>query len=117
MKPNSSTQATHGISLAKAEKAAENVRVLVTIVAPKPSMATAPSGSGCVMMPAMVPRKIASRCQAEVVTPAGGGMNHTAAARPTQVASFLRSAPHLMPAELEDFFWQQVMCKQDHPRL
>lgn len=61
-------EGAHGISLAKAENAAAKVSVLVSIVAPRPSMATAPSGSGLVMMPTMVPRKIASRCQACVFT-------------------------------------------------
>ena len=37
---------THGISLAKAEKAAGNVRTFVSIVAPSPSIATAPRGKG-----------------------------------------------------------------------
>jgi hypothetical protein len=36
-----------GISLAKAEKACANVSVWVTMAAPRPIMATAPSGSGC----------------------------------------------------------------------
>ena len=51
---------THGISLAKALKAAPNVRVFVSMVAPNPSIATAPKGRGCVIMPTMVERKIAS---------------------------------------------------------
>ena len=37
---------THGISLAKAEKAAGNVKTFVIIVAPSPSIATAPRGKG-----------------------------------------------------------------------
>lgn len=85
-------------SLANAENAAAKDRVLVIMEAPRPSMATAPSGSGVVMMPAMVARKMDSRCQALVATPAGGGVNHSAVPRPTQMASFFRSAPHLMPA-------------------
>ena len=89
---------SQGISLANAEKAAAKVSVLVSMLAPRPSMATAPRGSGVVMMPAMVDRKMASRCQALSATPAGGGMTHSAAPSATQMPSFFRSAPHLMPA-------------------
>jgi hypothetical protein len=39
--------AYQGISLAKAENACANVSVWVTMAAPRPIMATAPSGSGC----------------------------------------------------------------------
>jgi len=60
---------SHGISLEKALKAAPKVRTLVSIVIPRPSMATAPRGSGCVMIPTMVARKMASRCHAWDVTP------------------------------------------------
>lgn len=60
-------------------------------------MATAPRGSGVVMMPAMVARKMESRCQAGSVTPAGGGANQMPAPRAMQMPSFFRSAPHLMP--------------------
>lgn len=88
-----------GISLAKALNAAAKVRVLVIMVAPRPSMATAPRGRGWVMMPAMVPKKMERRCQAGRVTPAGGGMNQRAVERATQMASFFRSAPHLIPAK------------------
>ena len=88
---------SQGISDANAENAAWNVSTPVIIDAPRPSIATAPSGSGWVMMPAMVPKKMANRCQACMVTPAGGGMTHIAAAMAIQVPSFLRSAPHLMP--------------------
>lgn len=59
----------YGISLAKALKAALKVRVFVSIVVPRPSIATAPSGSGVVMMPTMVARKMARRCHAWAVTP------------------------------------------------
>ena len=66
---------THGISLAKALKAAAKVRVLVSMAAPRPSMATAPRGRGCVMMPTMVPRKTASRRQAcKAQAKASGGL-------------------------------------------
>lgn len=60
---------------AKAENAAEKVRVLVRTEAPKPSKATAPSGKGCVMMPTIVARKIARSCQAGLETPEGTGTN------------------------------------------
>ena len=86
---------THGISLAKALNAAAKVKVLVSMVAPRPIMATAPSGSGLVMIPTIVPRKIAKRCHAIKVTPAGGGMNQTASVRPTDMPKFFMSAPHL----------------------
>lgn len=66
---------SHGIGSPKAEKAAEKVRVLVTTEAPRPMSATAPSGSGWVMIPTMVARKIASSCQAFLETPAGVGTN------------------------------------------
>ena len=85
----------HGISLENAEKAAEKVSVFVSIVAPKPSMATAPRGRGWVMMPTMVPRKMASRCHACAFTPAGGGRNHTTTATATEMPKFFMSAPHL----------------------
>ena len=84
---------SQGISEATAENAAAKVSVLVTMAAPRPSIATAPSGSGLVMMPTIVPRKIASRCQACGRTPAGAGQNQTAAARPTEMPRFFMSAP------------------------
>lgn len=66
---------SHGIGSPKAEKAAENVRVLVRTDAPSPISATAPSGSGWVMIPTIVARNIASSCQAFLETPAGTGTN------------------------------------------
>lgn len=60
---------TYGISLENALKAAPNVRVLVSMVAPRPSMATAPRGRGCVIIPTIVAKKMARRCQAWGVTP------------------------------------------------
>jgi hypothetical protein len=101
MKPPDSQKAiamSQGISEEKAEKACAKVSVPVIIVAPRPSIATAPSGSGCVMIPTIVPRKIARRCHAAGATPAGEGANQTSAPTPTQMASFFRSAPHLMPS-------------------
>lgn len=86
---------TYGISLENALKACAKVRVLVSMVAASPIIATAPSGSGLVIIPTIVPRKIASRCQAAAETPSGDGMNHTAAARPTDMPKFFISAPHL----------------------
>lgn len=53
------------------------------------------------IIPAMVPRKMASKCHAWAVTPAGAGRNQTVAATPMQMASFFKSAPHLMPAEMK----------------
>lgn len=87
--------AAHGISLANAENAAANVSVLVSIVAPRPSIATAPSGSGLVMMPTIVPRKMASRCQACTLTPAGGGSSQMTAPTAVLMPRFFMSAPHL----------------------
>lgn len=66
-------QISQGIGSPKPEKAAANVRVLVRTETPKPKIATAPSGSGCVMMPTMVPKKIASNCHALRETPSGTG--------------------------------------------
>ena len=72
---------------------------MVIMDAPRPSIATAPRGKGWVMMPAMVPRKMERRCHAWRVTPVGGGMNHMPEVMATQMASFFRSAPHLIPGE------------------
>lgn len=47
--------------MAKALKASAKVRVFVSMLTPRPSTATAPRGRGVVMMPTMVPAKIASR--------------------------------------------------------
>jgi len=101
MKPPASQYATaisHGISLEKAEKACGKVSTLVSIATPRPSMATAPSGSGVVMMPAMVPVKTASRCHACGVTPAGAGANHSAMPTPMQMDRSFMLAPHLKGA-------------------
>jgi hypothetical protein len=86
---------THGISVEKALKAWGKVSVLVSIAAPRPRKATAPSGSGVVMMDTMVPTKTASRCQACSVTPAGAGRNQMSAPMPTEMPSVFMSAPHL----------------------
>lgn len=67
---------SHGIGSPKAENAAENVRVLVKTEAPRPIRATAPRGSGWVMIPTTVARKMASNCHAFFETPAGVGTNH-----------------------------------------
>lgn len=85
----------HGISEEKALKAWVKVSVLVSMLAPRPSMATAPRGSGLVMMPTMVPMNTASRCHAWRVTPTGGGMNQISAAMPTEMPRFFMLAPHL----------------------
>ena len=68
-------QMSHGIGSPNPENAAAKGRVLVRTETPRPRMATAPSGSGCVMMPTMVPRKIARSCHAFRETPAGTGEN------------------------------------------
>lgn len=66
---------SHGIGSPKAENAAEKVRVLVRTEAPNPNNATAPRGSGWVMIPTIVARKIASSCHAFLETPEGTGTN------------------------------------------
>lgn len=79
MKPLAKKKAramSQGIGSPKAEKAAANVRVLVRTQAPRPMRATAPRGRGCVIIPTMVDRKMERSCQAILVTPVGGGMNH-----------------------------------------
>lgn len=86
---------THGISVEKALKACGNVSVLVSMAAPRPRKATAPSGRGVVMMLMMVPTKTASRCHACSVTPAGGGKNQMAVATPTEMPRVFMLAPHL----------------------
>lgn len=95
MKPPESQNAmamSQGISLANAENAAGKERMPVSWAAPRPIMATAPKGTGWVMMPAMVPRKMPSRRHAFSATPAGGGTAQIAAPRPTHTASFFTSA-------------------------
>lgn len=85
---------SYGISLEKAEKAAANVNVLVTMATPNPNMATAPNGTGVVMIPTMVPTKMPSSLQACKVTPSGLGAIQMAAPTPIHTANFFRSAPH-----------------------
>lgn len=68
---------SHGIGSPNPENAPAKVRVLVRTETPRPNIATAPSGSGCVIMPTMVPKKIASSCHALLETPSGTGRNHT----------------------------------------
>ena len=48
---------TYGISEAKALNASAKVSTFVIMAAPRPMMATAPSGSGVVMMPTIVPAR------------------------------------------------------------
>ena len=64
----------HGISLENAENAAENGNKPVVMLTPSPIIATAPSGSGFVMIPTIVATKTASKFHACVVTPAGAGL-------------------------------------------
>ena len=66
----------HGISLENAENAAENGNNPVVMLTPSPIIATAPSGSGFVMIPTIVATKTASKFHACVVTPAGAGMRY-----------------------------------------
>lgn len=68
-------QMSQGIGSPKPENAATKGKVLVRTETPKPKIATAPSGSGCVMMPTIVPRKMASNCHALRETPSGTGTN------------------------------------------
>lgn len=78
MKPRAKKKAramSQGMGSPKAEKAAVKVRVFVRTQAPSPIRATAPRGSGWVMMPTMVARKMERSCQALRVTPAGAGTN------------------------------------------
>lgn len=78
MKPRAKKNAramSQGIGSPKAENAAANVRVLVSTEAPRPKRATAPRGSGWVMIPTIVARKMARSCQASRETPDGTGTN------------------------------------------
>jgi len=60
---------------------------------PKPRIATAPSGSGCVMIPTIVPRKIASSCHALRDTPSGVGTNQRITPVRIDAMSGLMAAP------------------------
>lgn len=96
MKPRAKKKAramSHGIGSPKAEKAAVNVRVLVRTEAPSPNRATAPRGSGCVMIPTIVARKIASSCHALRVTPSGTGRNQIITPVAIDARSGLIAAP------------------------
>ena len=64
-----------GISLENAENAALNGNKPVVMATPKPIIAVAPSGSGFVMIPTIVPTNTASKCHAFALTPAGAGMS------------------------------------------
>lgn len=80
MKPFAKKNASamsHGIGSPNPENAAAKVRVLVRTETPNPNIATAPRGKGCVIMPTIVPRKIASSCHALRLTPAGTGENQS----------------------------------------
>jgi len=68
---------SQGIGSPKPENAAANGRVLVRTETPKPNIATAPRGNGWVIMPTIVPKKIASNCHALRFTPAGTGVNQS----------------------------------------
>lgn len=84
---------SHGIGSPKAEKAAEKVRVLVRTEAPRPMSATAPSGSGWVMIPTIVARKMASSCHALRETPLGTGTNQRITPVAMEARSGLIAAP------------------------
>lgn len=84
---------SQGIGSPKAENAAEKVSVLVSTEAPRPIRATAPSGKGCVMIPTMVARKIASNCQALRDTPDGTGTSQRITPVAIEASSGLIAAP------------------------
>jgi hypothetical protein len=78
MKPlakKNARQINRGIGSPNPENAATKDRVFVRTETPKPKIATAPSGNGCVMIPTIVPKKIASNCHACLDTPSGVGTN------------------------------------------
>lgn len=66
---------SQGMGSPKPENAAAKGSVLVRTETPNPNIATAPRGKGCVIMPTIVPKKIASSCHALRFTPAGTGEN------------------------------------------
>jgi len=84
---------SHGISLAMALKAWAKVRVWVRMQTPRPRRATAPRGRGPVMMPMMVLRKMARRCQALGFTPSGTGIRKITTPTATVMASSFGLAP------------------------
>jgi hypothetical protein len=80
-------------ALPSEDEAATKVSVRVSTAAPRPSSATAPSGSGCVMMPTMVERKMASSCHALRGTPDGAGMNQMSTPVAMEISSGVMAAP------------------------
>jgi len=82
-----------GISLENAENAAENGKRPVVMATPKPIIAVAPSGSGFVMIPTIVPTNTASKCHALALTPAGAGMSQINNPASTEYPSGFNLAP------------------------
>ena len=83
----------HGISLEKAENAAANGNKPVVMETPRPIIATAPNGNGCVMIPTIVATKTANKCHACAVTPAGAGQIHKSKPAKTEYPRFFAFAP------------------------
>ena len=83
----------HGISLANAEKAAENGNKPVVMDTPRPIIATAPNGNGCVMIPTIVATNTANKCHACAVTPAGAGQIHKSKPAKIEYPRFFAFAP------------------------
>ena len=83
----------HGISLENAENAAENGNKPVVMLTPRPIIATAPSGNGCVMIPTIVATNTENKCHACVVTPAGAGKLHKSKPAKPEYPRFFTFAP------------------------
>lgn len=77
----------------KAENAAAKARVFVKTEVPRPIKATAPKGSGCVMIPTMVAKKMESNCHAILETPEGGGRNQIITPVAMEAMNGLMAAP------------------------
>ena len=96
MKPRAKKKAramSQGMGSPKAEKALAKVSVLVRTDAPRPRSATAPSGSGWVMMPTIVARKMARSCHAFLETPLGTGRNQMRTPVAMEAARGFSAAP------------------------
>lgn len=95
------TEGAHGIWDEKALKACAKVSVFVIIAAPRPSMATAPRGSGCVMIPIIVDTNTARSFHACVVTPSGVGARYSSTPAATEMPRFFMFAPQTNPSAVE----------------
>ena len=96
MKPLAKKKAramSQGMGSPKPENAAAKGRGLVRTETPNPNIATAPRGKGCVIMPTIVPRKIASSCHALRFTPAGTGENQRITPVAMEAISGFMAAP------------------------